>query len=85
VYLIQIDHRVFEKKGGGGFTLVEALDELYGTFNCRVLRLDGTPAVEKAGSSISLIHAPTGRRVVRRLTAVGRRKYEEQMKWSNAA
>jgi hypothetical protein len=65
VYLIQIDHIVYEKRGGASFTLPEAMRALYGTGNARVLREDGTVVVSHAGSAYSVTHEPSAK-VVRR-------------------
>lgn len=66
MYRIQVDHRIYERRGGGTFTLPEAMRELYGCGNARVLRADGTVAVANAGAAYAVVHAPTGRTVVRR-------------------
>lgn len=66
MYLIQIDHIVYENLGGGTFTLVEALGEVYGVRNARILREDGTVAVERAGSASVVVHAPTRMEILRR-------------------
>jgi hypothetical protein len=66
VYLIQIDHVIYEPRGGGSFTLSDALRELHGCGHARILRIDGTVAVDSAGSDYAVRHAPTGRLVKRR-------------------
>lgn len=64
MYLIQVDHVVYEPVGGGTFTLPQALTEVHGVANARILRVDGTPVVESAGSDVAQVqHAPTGRTV----------------------
>lgn len=69
VYLIQVDHQIFEGfRDGTPFSLIDAMHEVYGCGNARVLRADGTPVVERAGSSHEVVHAPTGRIIQRRLT-----------------
>lgn len=68
MYLIRVDHITYERRGGGTFTLVEAMRELLGVRNAQVLREDGTLAVDRAGSTTQVVHAPTGRIVTRRLT-----------------
>jgi hypothetical protein len=65
MYLIQLGPKVYERRGGGGFTLVEALTELRGTGGARILRLDGSVAVERAGSDFAVEHS-SGRTVIRR-------------------
>jgi hypothetical protein len=65
MYLIKIDHLIYVRRGGGLFTLPEAMREVYGVRGAQVLRADGTVAVRDAGSSVEVTHAPTGR-VVRR-------------------
>jgi hypothetical protein len=77
-YLIQLGPVTYEPKGGGTFTLTEALSQVLGVRNARILREDGTVAVEDAGSSYAVTHVtPEGRRrrVRRRLT---RRALAEQ-------
>lgn len=49
-------------------TLVEALRELRGTGDAKIVRADGTVAVDQAGSDTILVHAPTSRRIYRRPT-----------------
>lgn len=66
MYLIQLGPVTYEPKGGGSWSLPEALREVYGVGNARILRTDGTVAVSSAGSSTVLIHQPSGRRVYRR-------------------
>ena len=67
MYLIRIDHLIYERKGGEPFTLPEALAEVRGCGNAAVVRLDGTPVVLDAGSDAGpLTHAPTGRVIRRR-------------------
>lgn len=83
MYLIQIDHRVFERKGGGGFGLVEALRELYGVRGAAVLRLDGTVAVSHAGSASAVGHVKrngTTRNIRRRMTRRAARTFETQQR-----
>jgi hypothetical protein len=65
MYLIQIDHVVYERRGGGSFTLPEAMREVYGVGNARVLREDGTEVIRAAGSSYAVTHVPSGRTVLR--------------------
>lgn len=84
MYLIQIDGITYEKKGGAPFTFVEALEELYGTRGARVLRLDGTVVVDRAGSTTEVAHLPTGRTVVRRKTVQARRAWLAWMQERNA-
>lgn len=77
-YLIHLDGITYERKGGGTFTLTEALSQVLGVRNARILREDGTVAVDNAGSSYSVTHVtPEGHRrtVRRRLT---RRAVAEQ-------
>jgi len=66
MYLITIDHIVYEKHGGGLFTLPEAMRELHGTGNARILRADGTVVVKRAGNDYAVQHVPSGREVRRR-------------------
>lgn len=74
MYLIRIDHRIYERHAGTGepFTLVSAMRELYGTGSVygaagvAVLRADGTPVVTDAGNAGAVTYAPTGRRIPRR-------------------
>lgn len=71
MYLIQIDHIVYERKGGGTFTLPEAMREVRGFRNARVLRDDAqqTVVVRDAGSTEKpWTHVPTGRKISHRLT-----------------
>lgn len=65
MYLIAIDHVIYERKGGGTFTLPDALRELRGVAGARILRLDGTVAVRRAGSDYAVEHS-SGRTVIRR-------------------
>lgn len=65
MYLIKLGPVTYERKGGGGFTLPEALDEVYGVGYASILRLDGTEVVSDAGSSYAVLHVPTGRIVHR--------------------
>jgi hypothetical protein len=66
VYRIALGPIVYSKRGGAPFTLTEALRELYGCGQARIVRLDGTVAVRNAGSDYAVEHAPTGRTVRRR-------------------
>jgi len=66
MYLIQIDHIIYERKGGGLFTLPDAMREVYGVGGARILREDGTVAVLSAGSAYAVEHLPTWRTVTRR-------------------
>lgn len=63
MYLIGIDHLIYEPRGGGAFTLPAARRELRGTANAKIYRLDGTLVVANAGSTCEMIHIPSGRRV----------------------
>jgi hypothetical protein len=63
MYLIKLGPVTYERKGGGGFTLPEAMSEVYGVGQASILRLDGTVVVRNAGSSVEVQHAPTGRRL----------------------
>ena len=65
MYLIQIDHIVYERRDGGAFTLPEAMREVYGVNNARVLREDGTEVIRHAGSSYAVTHVPSARTVRR--------------------
>lgn len=69
MYLVQIDHIVYRTP----VSLVEAMRSVYGCGNARILRADGTLAVTYAGSSVEVMHAPTGRKVQRRGTRRARR------------
>ncbi len=66
MYLIEIDGFEYRPRGGEGFTLTEAMRELYGVAHARVLRIDGTPVVAQAGSASQIVYLPTGRTVRRR-------------------
>lgn len=66
MYLIAVDHLVYERKGGQPFTLVEAMREVYGCAHAHVLRLDGTLVVLDAGNAHAMVHVPSGRPVRRR-------------------
>lgn len=60
---------VYERKGGGGFTLVEALREVHGVFGAVILReSDMSVAVARAGSDTAVVHVSRDlrRREVRR-------------------
>lgn len=72
MYLIQLGPVVYERRGGGGFTLPEALREVYGVGWATILRQDGTVAVADAGSATTLRHV--SRAGVRR--TVSRRRFE---------
>lgn len=60
MYLIQMGPVVYERRGGGTFTLVEAMREVYGVADTRILRTDGTVVVRRAGSSYAVEYAPRG-------------------------
>lgn len=63
MYLIQIDHLIYEKRDGSGFTLGEAWRELVGVGNCRILRITkaGTlVTVCRRGLNSSWVVGPTG-------------------------
>jgi hypothetical protein len=66
MYLVQVDHVVYERKGGGTFTLPEAMREVRGVGYARVLRADLTVVVSDAGSTAAVLHVPSGRVVHRR-------------------
>jgi hypothetical protein len=78
MYLIQIDHVVYERKGGGGFGLVEALAEIRGVKHAHILRLDGTLVASNAGSIYDFVHEPSGRVIRRRLAREARLEFERQ-------
>lgn len=60
-YLIAVDHVVYSRRNGDPFTLVEAVAEVRGTGNARILRTDGTVVLRHAGSTAAdWLHAPTG-------------------------
>lgn len=57
MYLIQVDHMIYDAdKRRGPFTLTAALAAVRGVGNARVLRGDGTVAVDKAGSDYRRTH-----------------------------
>lgn len=66
MYAIEVDGITYLRRGGGGFSLVEAMREVYGVAHARVLRADGTVVVDSAGSASEVVHVSTGRRVRRR-------------------
>jgi len=66
VYRIALGPITYSKRGGEPFTLPEAIRELHGCGQARIVRLDGTIAVRNAGSDYAVQHAPTGRLVRRR-------------------
>lgn len=56
-YLIVLGQVTYEPRDGrAGFTLTEALREVYGSHQAALLRLDGTVAVANAGSAYSVTH-----------------------------
>lgn len=60
---------VYERKGGGGFTLPEAIREVYGVWGAVIFReSDMSVAVARAGSASSVLHVRRDgrRREVRR-------------------
>lgn len=63
-YLIQLGPVVYERKGGGAFTLPEARREVYGVGDARILREhDESLAVDNAGSDTQVVYVtPDGRR-----------------------
>lgn len=63
MYLIKLGPVTYERRGGGGFTLPEAMRELRGVGHASVLRLDGTTVVRNAGSDWQVEHVPSGRTV----------------------
>ena len=65
MYRIALGPITYTKRDGVPFTLPEALRELHGCGNARIVRLDGTVAVRNAGSDYAVQHAPTGRMVRR--------------------
>lgn len=68
MYLIELGPVIYEPKGGGTFTLPEALDELRGVRAARILRADDlTVAVLDAGDVAHVTHV---RRDGRRTTVV---------------
>lgn len=67
MYMVQIGPVIYDRtQKGGPISLVEALREIRGVGDCKVLRTDGTVVVKRAGSDTMLTHEPTGRRVSRR-------------------
>lgn len=71
MYLLSVDHRLYERRDGRTFGLAEALAEVRGTRNARIWRTapDGSLVlvVDNAGSDCGpLLHAPTGRTINRR-------------------
>jgi len=68
MYLISLDGRLYERKGGGTFTLIEAMQEAYGCAGITIYRDDAalTPVVRNAGSATEVEYAPTERRIRRR-------------------
>jgi hypothetical protein len=68
MYLIKLGPVTYERRGGGGFTLPEAMREVYGVGYASVLREDGTTVVSDAGSSVAVKYAPRDRVVWRQST-----------------
>lgn len=66
MYAIELGGVQYLAADGTGFSLTAALRELYGVAGARILRLDGTVVVDRAGSSSQVVHVPTGRTVRRR-------------------
>jgi hypothetical protein len=62
-FFIKLGPVTYERKGGGGWTLPEALAQVHGVGHARILRADGTVAVDDAGSdcAVTLVE-PDGRR-----------------------
>lgn len=66
MYLIKLwPGVIYEHRDGRGFTLVEAMREVYGIGDASIVREDGTPVVLRAGSASEITHAPTGRTIRR--------------------
>ncbi len=85
MYLIRLDGTTYERKGGGTFTLVEAMQELHGCRGASVLREDGTLVVRNAGSTASpWEHVPSGRQIRHRLTRWARERWLAEMDVLNA-
>lgn len=53
MFLVQVDHIVYERKGGGGFGFGSAMSEVRGVGNAQVLTMDGQSVVERAGSVVA--------------------------------
>jgi hemin uptake protein HemP len=66
MYFIAIDHIIYGQAGGLPYTLPEALRQVHGCANARILREDGTVIVSHAGSDYAVRHLPSGRLVRRR-------------------
>lgn len=79
MYLIAFDHIVYEPRGGGSWTLPQAMREVYGVGHARVLRMDGTTVVRDAGNATAVQHVPSGRRV-RRGSVVARRAVQRELR-----
>ena len=62
MYLIQLGPVTYARP----YTLPDALAELYGVGDARILRTDGTVVVRSAGSAYAVDHVPSGRTVRRR-------------------
>jgi hypothetical protein len=52
-------------RNGRPLSLVACLIAVYGVGQARIYRTDGTLVVDRAGSSVEIVHAPTGRRISR--------------------
>lgn len=50
MYLIQIDHIVYERLGGGYFSLAQAWEELRGVGHARILDSRGRVVLRNAGA-----------------------------------
>jgi hypothetical protein len=53
-------------KGGAPLSLVECMREAFGVGHAKVWRTDGTLVVDRAGGSVEVTYAPTGRKLRRR-------------------
>jgi hypothetical protein len=73
MYLIKLwPGVIYEHREGRSFTLVAALQEIYGVRDASIIREDGTPVVLSAGSASQVTYAPTGRTIRRRAVGPGR-------------
>ena len=67
MYEIQLGPVRYVKRGSNvPFSLVEAMREVRGVGQARILRLDGTVVVHNAGSDYAVTHVPSGTVVIRR-------------------
>ena len=82
MYAVEIDGIEYHRRDSADFSLTDAMRELYGVANARIVRVvDGSVVVDNAGSSSEFVHVPSGTTVRRRDRRRPDRDYRQSRTW----